>query len=183
MRGELDRATILRALGRLSTLLGERGITGELCLLGGTVMVLAFNARASTKDVDAIFQPAQVIRELARRVGHELDLPEDWINDGAKGFVSTRHEATEGDLPQFPHLRLTAPPPGYMLAMKCMAARIGADTEERGDIADIEFLVRHLRLRAPDEAIAIVARYYPEERIPARARFVIEDVFARLGEA
>jgi len=46
MRETLDRDTILRALGRLSKILGDRGITGEVCLLGGTVMVLAFNAEA-----------------------------------------------------------------------------------------------------------------------------------------
>jgi len=54
MRRELDREVILRALGRLSELLGERGVMGEICLLGGTVMVLAFNARASTRDIDAV---------------------------------------------------------------------------------------------------------------------------------
>ena len=178
---ELDRETILRALARLSELLGERGATGEVCLLGGTVMVLAFNARASTKDVDAIFQPAQMIRELARIVQRELDLPENWINDGAKGFVSPRHEASEGDLPQFEHLRLLAPPPAYLLAMKCMASRIAADPEHGGDVRDIAFLVRHLGLTAPEQAMAIVAGYYPEARIPARARFLLEEVFTLLG--
>ena len=46
-----DRDTIVRALNRLSQILGDRGITGEVCLLGGTVMVLAFKTRARTKDV------------------------------------------------------------------------------------------------------------------------------------
>jgi hypothetical protein len=112
MKGELDRRTILQALGRLSELLGDRGVKGEICLLGGTVMVLAFNARASTRDVDAVFFPAQIVRELARIVQSEMDLPENWINDGAKGFISAQHEASERDLPQFEHLRLIAPTAG-----------------------------------------------------------------------
>jgi hypothetical protein len=181
MASDLDRETIVRALSRLSELLGDRGITGEVCLLGGTVMVLAFQTRARTKDVDAIFHPAQVIRELARVVQAEMDLPEGWINDGAKGFVSARHETTAGDLPQFEHLRLTAPTAEYMLAMKCMAARIADRPEERGDLGDIAFLIHHLGLRSPDQAMSIVARYYPEEQIPARTRFVIEDIFASMG--
>ena len=53
----LTREAILRALGSLSDELGKQGVTGELCLFGGTVMVLAFTARLSTKDVDALFQP------------------------------------------------------------------------------------------------------------------------------
>src|SRR5688500_14384885 len=107
----LTRETILRGLKGLSDDLGKQCVTGEVCLFGGTVMVLAFTARLTTKDVDALFQPAQKIRELARRIGEELDLPADWLNDGVKGFISTRHETTTGNLPQFPHLRLTMPVP------------------------------------------------------------------------
>jgi hypothetical protein len=179
MEESLDRDTIVRALGRLSDILGARGITGEVCLLGGTVMVLAFRTRARTKDVDAIFHPAQAIREAARIVQAEMDLPEQWINDGAKAFVSARHETTPADLPQFPHLRLTAPTAEYMLAMKCMASRVGADPGTPGDVADIAFLIRHLALPDADAVMALVERYYPEDQIPVRARYLVEDLFAR----
>ena len=102
---ELSRETILAALARLSELLQARRVTGELCLLGGAVMVLAFKARASTKVVDAIFAPAAAVREAAAQVAAELDLPEHWLHDGATGFVSARHEVVGGDLPQFDGLR------------------------------------------------------------------------------
>jgi len=46
----------------------QRSIAGEICLFGGTVMLLAFSARLMTKDVDALFQPAQVIRDLSKRI-------------------------------------------------------------------------------------------------------------------
>lgn len=180
MAHDLDRETILRALARLSVLLKRRGVVGEICLLGGTVMVVAYKARPSTKDVDAIFEPTGVIRELARTIAEELQLPEDWINDAAKGFVSTRHEIAAGDLPQFENLRVTAPVPEYLLAMKCMASRIPGDPEDRGDIGDIRFLIRHLGLGSVDQALGILSKYYPEERIPPRARYVLEDIFAVL---
>jgi hypothetical protein len=122
----LDRETLVSAFRRLAELLRERGTEGELCLLGGTVMVLAFEARPSTKDVDAIFRPASIVRELASQVAAEQDPPDDWLNDGAEGFVSDRHEVEEGDLPQFPGLRVVAPTAEYMLALKCMASRIAA---------------------------------------------------------
>jgi hypothetical protein len=175
----LDRDAIIRALGRLAELLRERDAQGEVCLLGGTVMVLAFKSRPSTKDVDAIFEPASLVRELARRVAREQGLPDDWLNDGAKGFVSARHETRGDDLPQFEGLRLTAPTPEYMLAMKCMAARIGAGLDAPGDVGDIAFLISRLRLTSASEALAIVARYYPEERIPPRAVYLLEDLFTR----
>src|SRR2546426_2472192 len=126
----LDRDAILGAFERLAALLRERGVEGEICLLGGTVMVLAFRSRPSTKDVDAIFQPASLVRELARQVAAERDLPDNWLNDAAKSFISIRHETTDADLPQFQGLRVTAPTPQYMLAMKCMASRIGAGPDD-----------------------------------------------------
>ena len=103
------RETILRGLQTLPDELGKQGDTREVCLFVGTVMLLAFTARLTTKDVDALFQPAQIIRQLARRIADDLLLPADKLNDGVKGFVSARHEMTTGNLPQFPHLRLTMP--------------------------------------------------------------------------
>jgi len=173
----LTREAILRALGSLSEALGKQGVTGELCLFGGTVMVLAFNARLSTKDVDALFQPTPLIRDFARSIAEEQNLPADWLNDGVKGFVSTRHETTAGNLPQFPHLRLTMPVPEYLLAMKCMAARLGGTTGESSDVPDILFLLRHLKLKSASAALEIVAQYYPANRIPVKTQHLVEGLF------
>lgn len=173
----LAREGILRALGSLSEELGKQGIIGELCLFDGTVMVLAFTARLSTKDVDALFQPAQSIREIARHIAAEQQLPEGWLNDGVKDFISTRHETTTGHLPQFPHLRLTMPVPEYLLAMKCMAARLGGTTGEASDIPDIVFLIRHLQFKSAQAVLEIVAQYYPENRIPVKTHYLVEGLF------
>lgn len=173
----LTREAILDALSALSDELGKQGVIGEVCLFGGTVMVLAFNARLSTKDVDAIFHPTALTRELVRRVGEERQLPADWLNDGVKGFVSARHETTAGNLPQFPSLRLTMPVPEYLLAMKCMAARVGGTSGEGSDIPDIVFLIRHLRLENARAVLELVGQYYPENRIPMRAQYLVEGLF------
>jgi hypothetical protein len=61
-----------------------------------------------------------------------------------------------------------------------MAARIAAAPGGADDAADIAFLVRHLGLRAPDEALDIVSRYYPAERIPPRTQYLLEDIFAAI---
>jgi hypothetical protein len=173
----LTRETILRGLQQLSDELGRRNVTGEVCLFGGTVMVLAFNARLATKDVDALFQPAQTIRDLARGVAAELGLPPDWLNDGVKGFASARHETTAGNLPQYPHPRVTMPVPEYLLAMKCMAARIGGTSGESTDVADIIFLTRHLRLTSPQAVLDLVGQYYPANRIAAKTQYLVEGLF------
>ena len=140
-------------------------------------MVLAFTARLATKDVDALFQPAQAIRELARNIAEEQQLSPDWLNDGVKGFISDRHQTTSADLPQFPHLRLTMPVPEYMLAMKCMAARLGGGAGEPTDVADIIFLVRHLKLKSAREVLDIAGQYYPANRIPVKTQYLVEGLF------
>lgn len=173
----LTREMILRALQCLSDELGKRGITGEICLFGGTVMVLAFNARPATKDVDALFQPTPTIRDLARDIAVKLRLPIDWLNDGVKGFVSDRHETTSGNLPQYSHLRLTMPVAEYLLAMKCMAARIGGAVAESTDVADIIFLVRHLKLTAAKAVLELVEKYYPANRISVKTQYLVEGLF------
>ena len=91
-KSSLSREQIIAALQKISDELGQRGVKGELCLFGGSVMVLAFAARVSTKDVDAIFQPTREIREAASKVGIDFGFPDHWLNDAAKGFVSLRHE-------------------------------------------------------------------------------------------
>ena len=173
----LTRDQILEALQALSDELGSRGITGEICLFGGTAMVLAFTARLATRDVDAIFQPAGPVREIARSIAVRQNLPIDWLNDAVKGFVSSRHETTEWGLPQYPNLRVIMPVPEYLLAMKCIAARIGGTGDEPSDIADLRVLIDHLRFRSAAEVLDLVARYYPPNQIPPRTQYLIESLF------
>lgn len=141
-------------------------------------MVLAFRARQTTKDVDAVFHPAAVIRDAAETVRQRLGLPSDWLNDAAKGFISERHEVTTYDLPQFDHLRVVAPVAEYILAMKCMASRIGSPGEA-DDKADIRFLLDHLGIRSSKTALEIVTRYYPPERVPIRSKYLLDEILEK----
>lgn len=52
-------------------------------------MILAFTARLTTKDVDAIFQPTQVIRTLAQGIAAEQNLSVDWLN-GLHNIIQPR---------------------------------------------------------------------------------------------
>lgn len=61
----LDRDVLERAFGLLADKLARRGVVGELHVFGGAAMVLAFDARAATRDVDALFEPDGPVREAA----------------------------------------------------------------------------------------------------------------------
>ncbi len=61
--------------------------------------------------------------------------------------------------------------------MKCMAARIGGTTGEPSDVSDIIFLVRRLGIKTAGEVLDLVARYYPENRIPVKTQYLVEGLF------
>jgi hypothetical protein len=50
----LSRDEIIDALQKLGQLAQERSLSIELWVVGGAAMALAFNARESTHDVDAL---------------------------------------------------------------------------------------------------------------------------------
>ena len=159
-------------LSLLNEELRETGITGEICIVGGAAMVLAFGNRASTRDIDALVMAPSSVRASAAKVAAEHGLPVNWLNDGAKGFASGMPiEAKE--LLRFSHLRIVAPPPAYILAMKCIAARVGLDEHDKEDAL---FLIRLLSLHDVDAVISLVAQYYPADRIPAKTRFFIQEL-------
>lgn len=144
-------------------------VKGEICMYGGAVMCLAYNARPATKDVDAIFEPVKQIRTAAGRVAEAHGLEKDWLNNAVKMFLVPHERDVLLDLS---HLKVYVPTPDYLLAMKALAAR--ANTNDR---RDIEFLAEKLKLTKADEAIAIVEKYYPHKQITPATQFVLEEIF------
>lgn len=63
----LSAADIRRLFALLDAELATSGTMGELYLVGGAVMCLAFNARESTRLVDGLFNPAAEVRKAAAR--------------------------------------------------------------------------------------------------------------------
>jgi hypothetical protein len=139
MEATLTCAEFLDALQEVNSILRQKEIRGEICVFGGTAMILAFDARESTRDVDAVFRPAQEIREAAKQIAQMIGLEEHWPGDGVKGFLSSSGEfQTLDNLPDFSHLQIIAPAPQYLFAMKCMAARTQG-YETSGDKNDVKF--------------------------------------------
>ena len=65
----LTRAKILSALEALGRDLTKQGVRGQIFIVGGAAMALAYSTRRVTKDVDAVFEPRVVIYETAARNG------------------------------------------------------------------------------------------------------------------
>lgn len=168
------------ALSLLNDKLALRDVQGELCLFGGAVMALVFDARPSTRDVDAIMVPKGTLLEAAVEVAREMNLPENWLNDGVKGFVSSQPELTSEGLPKFSHLRLFRPTASYLLAMKCLAARVDM-LDHSGDRGDVIVLCKHLGLKSAAEVFDLIERFYPDGRVPVKTQYFVSEILEELA--
>jgi hypothetical protein len=137
--------------------------------------------------VDAVFRPKAEIRTAAEAVAFQLGLPLDWLNDGVKGFLSETEETRRISIPELEvlqNLRIVWPTPEYLLAMKCMASR---SDDSSMDKEDVVFLFRQLGIKSEEQALEIVERFFPKERIHIKTHYFISESLEHLkhteGEA
>jgi predicted nucleotidyltransferase len=165
----LTREDIIRAFEMLSAELPAAAAPHELVIMGGAALVLRFQARDSTRDVDAVSSD-KVMREAAARVGARLGLPEDWLNDGAKGYV---HGLALGDVVfATDTLRVRALAVPQLLAMKLSAWR------DDLDIADARLLLSKLS-GVKEEIWELIDAYVVPGR-ELKARYAFEDLWEAL---
>lgn len=169
----LSRARILELFAELDAELCDVGTRGDVFIIGGAAMAVAYDARPSTEDVDGIWHPSREVREAARRVAarHD-DIDEDWLNDGAKSFLpgedpGPRPVVYEGDC-----LSVSAGSPEYLLATKLLASRVGRDEE------DILLLYDRCGFTTVDEGLDLLDRFYPGRPIEAKVRFFLEELLS-----
>ncbi len=144
-------------------------VKGEVCLYGGAVMCLVYDARPATKDVDAVFKPTTEMRRAIEHVAEKNNLRSDWLNDGVKGFLVPHQQRIFLDLS---HLKVYVPEADYLLAMKAISARA-----ESYDPKDVKLLISLLELERPDEVFAMIEKYYPRQRIKPATQYFIEELF------
>jgi hypothetical protein len=171
----LSKTELIEALEHMGALAAHEGEKIELLLLGGSVMVLAFDARQSTRDVDAIFISPSVhrVRELAARVALERGWPADWLNDAAKGYFVGG--VTGPVILSVKGLEARRPSLEQLLAMKLCAWR------DDVDISDAKRLMSELH-GTPDEIWTTIAKYLQPGR-EMTARYAFDDLWESLHGA
>ena len=165
----LDISLIKKLLRALNEELKKAGVIGEIGICGGSVMCLVFQSRKATKDIDGIFEPTREMRKASLRVAHQFGLAEDWLNDAAKAYFHV--DPPKEEVLNLSNLRVWAPKADYMLAMKCISARFDSHDKE-----DVEFLLQYLKLKKPDQVFEVIEKYYPKSKIPAKTKFLIEEL-------
>lgn len=141
----------------------------EITIAGGAALVLLFNARQTTKDVDAYFvrpEPS-VLRRAAEAVAERLQLPSDWLNDAAKGYFVG---LSAGDVLYHSRtLIVRAAANEQLLAMKLAAWRDAVDR------ADAALLLSQLHGSAEDIWSAI--RPFVPHALLDKASYAFEDLW------
>ncbi len=165
----MQRGKIIDLLTDLGGRLAARGIEGEMYVVGGAAIALAFDERRSTRDIDAVFEPKTVIYEVAGQLAGERGLPDGWLNDAVKGFLT----GADPDAPlvlEVDGLRVSTASPRILLAMKVLSHRVGEDEE------DVRLLARELGLDAAVGVLAVAEAVYGD-RLDVAARFFVEQLF------
>lgn len=170
----IDKTQLHEAFGRLAIALERDGTVGDVYIFGGAAMVLAYQAREATRDVDALFEPREKVHRAALQVAEELGLPRWWLNDQATVYLPRTPDERARLIFDHSYLRVTVVSPTHLLAMKALAARSYAD------IDDITLLCDRLGVTNLTEVEAICARVFPNEPLSSRARIVVEDIVQQL---
>jgi len=165
----MNRKEIVTALTALGEALDRRGVQGEMYVVGGAAIALAYDSHRSTRDVDGVFEPKAAVYEAAAEVAEALLLPPGWLNDAVKGFLA-------GDDPEaapvldVPGLRCLAASPRMLLALKVLAHRVGEDED------DVLLLARQIGLVTASEVLAVAEEVFGD-RLDTAARFFVEELF------
>lgn len=170
---QFSATKILSSLQALGDELSRQNVRGQIFIVGGAAMALAYSTRRVTKDIDAVFEPKSTIYAAAEKVAEEHGLPADWLNDAAKVFMPGK-DIQARPLPDIKGIEVTTASPRYLLAMKLMAMRFGEDDE------DIEILLEQCDIHSAQEALDLLRDMYPSKEPPVKTRFFLEEVLGRL---
>ena len=92
----------------------------------------------------------------------------DRLNDAVKGFFATVPATVLWA--EYPGLRINAVTPGYIFAMKAMAAR-------PADVDDLRALAAHLGITSSHAALDIVRSHVPDRLLGPKTRYLLEELF------
>lgn len=164
----LDREAILELLRQLGDRLVDRGLQADVYVVGGTAMVLAYDRRRLTRDVDAVTADQDLVEEVAREMAvGRADLTPDWFNGRVRPLLPRVVDVDRIEAFSAPGISVSVASPRHMLAMKVRAAR---DTR---DLSDIRLLCDHLHLDSISSVFAIAEGVWGPDMIRDESIFLV----------
>ncbi len=172
MARALDREKLLQAFDEIGRAAVAAGTRLQIAVYGGSALMLASNFRFATEDVD-ISQLEQPWPDWLRKITQELaranGWADDWFNDGVAFHLSALADPSDdhlefGTFPrgrEEPGLMVYVPSARYLLALKLKAIRVNDPVRGEQERLDILNLMHVVGVRTAEEAVEILARFFP----------------------
>lgn len=190
MNAAFDREALLDAFDQIGRAAVQAGTKLQIAVYGGSALMLVSNFRFATEDVDVsrLEYPlpewlASVINEISAKNGW----PADWFNDGVAFHLSSLadHSADHLEFATFPRdagaagLVVSVPTAEYLLALKLKAFRVLDPARGETERLDILNLMRVVGISSAEQAIALLARYFPVSAASSeKQRFLLKNMNA-----
>ncbi|MBM3527457.1 MAG: hypothetical protein FJX62_05145 [Alphaproteobacteria bacterium] len=193
MARALDREKLLAAFDEIGRAAIVAGTRLSIAVFGGSALMLASNFRFSTEDVDIaeIGQPwPSWLADAVERIASSNDWPVGWLNDAVTFHLSPlaskdRDLTLFGNFPRRSEtagLSVLVPTARYLLALKLKALRISDFDKGALDMSDVANLLKVLGITDVEEAIAVLAAYFPKSASDAdKQRFVLKRLLSGAG--
>ena len=181
----LDRAKIVEAFRLVGQYLLERKTLGEIAIYGGSAIILQFDWRKTSVDVDARVTSQGnhgVIMDAVHEAAKRLGLPRSWLNESVTVYARRGERDADRVLvglypsPERFGLRVTAARPEYILAMKLRALE-RLTTDER-DFKDAVQLAIECGVTTLGEIKDVHRRYFGDDELPVKAELQLASLIA-----
>jgi hypothetical protein len=185
MATSFDRDQLLDAFDAIGEAAVAAGTRLDIAVFGGSALMLASNFRFATEVVDIaeIDRPwPEWLSEAVASIARRNRWSDDWFNDAVSFHLSDRAQAGLDLLRwgTFPRnleqvgLTVFVPTAEYMFALKLKASRVSDFAKGQQDLRDMINLMKVLSIADVEQAIAILARYFPNTATHAdKERFVV----------
>lgn len=113
----------------------SRGTPAEMILVGGASVLINYDFRMTSYDVDASYEAKSVMKEAINAVGDRFGLPNGWVNDDFKKTTSYTPKIIQYSQPYKTFskvLEIRTIRAEYLVAMKLMSGR-----KYKKDLSDI----------------------------------------------
>lgn len=116
-----------------------RGVPAEMILVGGASVLINYQFRNSSYDIDASYESPAIMKEAINAVGDRLGLPNGWVNDDFKKTASytpkivqySEYYKTFSNVLQIRTIRAE-----YLVSMKLVSGR-----QYKNDLSDIAGII------------------------------------------
>lgn len=168
MGAAFSRDDILELLREVASRLRERGVSAGIRLVGGAALAVAYYDRRATADIDAALSPAEPILEVVAEIAAERNLPTDWLNDKAMGYIPFVGMDEWVEVFRDGDVSVSVGRAEMLLAMKLAANR------GRRDSDDIAVLLDICEIASVEQAQELYETYHSQAVLPAAAAARVE---------